>query len=1069
MTRRPLIQKNSTLPIRDRFAFGVLLLILIASPLTAYTQSTTATVSGMVEDQNGAVVPGVSITVQNRATSLERQATTNDDGYFTIPLLSPGTYTITARRDGFTTAEIRDVVLNVGDQKTFQVQLKTGDVNETINVTDEAPLINESPAVATTIDRQFVGNLPLNGRTFQSLIALTPGVVTTKSTFVDQGQFSVNGQRGDANYFTVDGVSANVGVSSGTGLGQAGVGALPFFSASGGTNSLVSVDALQEFKIQTSTYAPEFGRTPGAQVQILTRSGTNQFHGTLFEYLRNDALDATDWFVSANRLAKPALRQNQFGGVVGGPLPLPRFGAGGPSFYRGRDRTFFFFSYEGLRLRLPQTTSIDVPTLASRQDPNAPAAVRQILNSFPVPNGPIDPISNTALFTASYSDPSKFDSTSIRIDHNFTDRLSIFGRYNYAPSNTDKRGGVSTSTNQIDSIRLNTQTLTGGATWVISPSVNNEFRANWSKSYGGDFLFLDNFGGATPIPDSVLFPPPYSSSNASFIFILTNARRVRFTQGKNAENSQRQINLIDNLSVTSGSHQLKFGVDYRSIKAFSNPRNYGPLIFTSLSLFATGRSSVASISAFDSIGQMVNNFSAFVQDTWKASSRLTLTYGLRWELNPPPKGDGVDLFTVNGLENLATISLAPPGTPLYETTYHNFAPRFGVAYQMNQKPGRETVFRGGIGIFYDIGSQGSGNTVTSFPYNRSKSLPSTVLFPFDSVSAAPPPLTFSPPVFRIDVSEPKLKLPRTYQWNLTIEQSVGQNQRISAAYVGAAGRKLLQQTQIINPNANFQNIFVTKNAATSDYHAAQIQFVRRLARGFQGLASYTWSKSIDTVSNDFRDDGLARGPSDFDVRHAFSGAVTYDLPEPRRNSALRAIFGGWAVDGIVTARSATPFNIVARSSVNLAGFFQNIRPDLVQGIPLYLDDPNAPGGRRLNDTLDPSRPGCKGPFCTPPVGRQGTLGRNVVRSFAVFQADIAFRRKFNFTERLNLDLRAEAFNIFNHPNFADPVNSLASSLFGRSTQMLGRGLGSGGNLGGQNPLYQIGGPRSVQLVIKLNF
>ena len=266
----------------------------------AHAQSATATLSGTVTDERGALVSGASVTVLNPATGLQRQATTNDKGNFIITELPPSTYNVRVEQQGFAPEEVTGVELNVNDERALEIQLKVGQISgTTIQVTSEAPLIDESPAVGTTIDRQFVANLPLNGRSFQSLFELTPGVVLTPSGNGDPGQFSVNGQRTDANYFTIDGVGANVGALPANTLGQSANGSVAGFAATGGSNNLVSVDALQEFKIQTSTYAPEFGHTPGGQVSIITRSGTNQFHGTIFEYFRNDVLDANDWF--ANR------------------------------------------------------------------------------------------------------------------------------------------------------------------------------------------------------------------------------------------------------------------------------------------------------------------------------------------------------------------------------------------------------------------------------------------------------------------------------------------------------------------------------------------------------------------------------------------------------------------------------------------------------------------------------------------------------------------------------------------------------------------------------------------------
>src|SRR6266545_5643315 len=356
--------------IRKHLPLAVFSLLLIGLFLLRFdlatAQSANATLSGSVEDQNGAVVPGASITVENIGTGLKRQTTTSTEGNFTVPLLPPGTYTVRAQREGFSPVQVSSVVLNVGDQKALQIQLKAGNISEMVQIVNEAPLIDTSPAVGTVIDRQFVENLPLNGRSFQSLILLTPGVVVAGG-LGRPGQFSVNGQRSNANYFTVDGVTANNGADASLdafAIGQAAAGVLPGVTTFGGTNSLVSVDALEEFKIQTSTYAAEFGRQPGGQVSLVTRGGTNQFHGTVFDYLRNEVFDANDWFANAGGRKRAPLRQNQFGGTFSGPVLLPRFGEGGrqPG-YNGRNRTFFFLSYEGLRLRTPRFVLTAVPSL----------------------------------------------------------------------------------------------------------------------------------------------------------------------------------------------------------------------------------------------------------------------------------------------------------------------------------------------------------------------------------------------------------------------------------------------------------------------------------------------------------------------------------------------------------------------------------------------------------------------------------------------------------------------------------------------------------------------------------
>ena len=1076
---------------------------LLLAPVAA--QSASATLSGTVLDPNSAVVPGANITVTEVATGVQRTATTNNQGYFSVPLLKPSTYLLQVEHQGFLTAEVRDIILNVGGERALRIQMKVGDVKETVNITGETPLINESPAVATVVDRQFVENIPLNGRSFQSLIALTPGVVFTKANSNEQGQFSVNGQRASSNYFTVDGVSANIGTGATTGFTQSDAGAQPGLNAFGGTNNLVSVDALQEFRVLTSTFAPEFGRTPGAQVQIVTRSGTNEFRGTLFEYLRNDVFDANDWFANATRQPKPPTRQNDFGGVIGGPLFLPRFGEGGPAFWNGKNKTFFFFSYEGLRLRQPQTGITTVPSLNARA--TAPASMQPFLNAFPRPNGR-DLANNFSEFNATFSNPSTLDSTGIRIDHTVNSKLTVFGRYSHAPSETVQRGG-NRSLNTLLTGLVNTQTLTGGATFAITPTIINDFRLNYSRNKGAQVSQLDTFGGAMPPPDSALFPSFAPSGSSTFVFGLTGGTLSSFFVGKPAETVQRQINLVDTITVVTGAHQLKFGVDYRRLFPIFNRQQYSQQAGFNggVNQALTGRASFAFISSFAGTRfPIITNVSLFGQDTWKLSPRLTLTYGLRWEVNPPPREkNGKDGLAINGIDDPTQLSFVlPQGTPIYKTTYDNFAPRVGAAYLLSNARGKETVLRGGFGIFYDLGT-GLAGFGSSFPNTISTFLaPAGGLpFPFDLATAAPPPFpSLTPPInvgsSVVQAVDPNLELPYTYQWNFSVEQSLGPNQTISASYLGAAARRLYYLELLQNSNASFPgSVFVVRNLATSDYNALQLQFQRRLSRGLQALASYTWSKSLDTVSNDssiFPDVRRVnldqeRGPSDFDVRHAFNAGVTYDIPAPIARGFGNAILRDFSIDTTFTARSATPVNIVTGMAAvgGDSGAASSSRPNLIPGISLYIYDPAFAGGTRINNIVPTpaqvAAAGCapitptnaKGPFCTPSTNRQGTLGRNALRGFGMWQMDLALRRQFNLTERLKLQVRAEAFNIFNHPNFGDPganfngTNALTSSQFGQSINMLGRSLGSSGVARGFNPLYQVGGPRSMQFALRLQF
>jgi len=1043
---------------------GIISLVFTVGLRSTAAQSATATLSGTVVDEQGAVVPDANITVADAARAVERQATTNSEGYFIVTQLPPSTYTVSVERSGFATSRLPNVVLNVNDQSAIRIQLKVAGVGETVTVTDTTSPVGESPAVATIVDRQFVENQPLNGRSFQTLVELSPGVVLTSSNLPNPGQFSVNGQRAGSNYFTVDGVSANFGSTASVTLYETAGGGVPSYSALGTTSSLASVDAVQEFSIQTSTYAPEFGRQPGAQVSLVTRSGTNDLHGSLFDYVRNEIFDANNYFANAAGLARQPLRQNDFGGTLGGPVRLPRV-------YDGRNRTFSFFSYEGLRLRQPFVTeSLQVPSLSARQ--NATGVTRDLLNAFPLPTGPAFASNPTAApYITSFTNPSSLDATSFRIDHAISDQLNLFGRFNYAPSEDEQRARFCAAS-CVAGLTYKTTTLTVGGTMIFSPRVTNDLRVNYSKSRVNQTYFIDTFGGAIVPPASSLFPS-FTARDNGYIYIEVNPSGSNtLSDGLFSDNEQRQFNVVNTTSYTVGSHALKFGVDYRRLAPVSNSGTYKRAFLPdSIAALVNNTPTDAEIIAPDVILEPIyHNLSLFGQDTWRASPRLTLTYGLRYEVVPPPseKNDNLPLTVtglVEGTNSLSGLALAPQGTRFYETTYNNFAPRVGVAYQLF--PDRGTVVRGGFGVFYDLGYGFTGTAFSTglFPFARRVAL-SDVTFTSPSFAAQPPANNPAGPFTRLFAYEPDFELPYTLQYNVAVEQAFGANNTVSLTYVGAAGRRQGRVETLRATTGAFRRLDLVTNGASSDYNSLQVQYQRRLSRGFQALLSYTFAKSLDTVSEETQnnlqsptgrfDPSLDRGPSTFDVRHAFNGAISYNIPSPFESGIGRTIFGGFGLDTIVRARSATPVNIV--SGVNRFGLGATtiLRPDLVAGQPLYIDDANAPGGRRFNRTaFDSATPIAQ--------GRQGTLGRNVLRGFLVYQLDMSLRRNFGLTEGLNLQLRADAFNLFNHPNFADPIGVLPDANFGRSVQMLGT------RLSGLSSLYQIGGPRSFQLALKLQF
>jgi hypothetical protein len=1038
---------------------SVLILILAVRAMSASAQTEGARISGRVTDQSGAIIIGAECRIINLETNVSTSTATNEDGIYVIPDLHPATYQLTVQKDGFRTVIQPSLQLYAQDAVNENFTLAVGQRSESITVSSNVfGLQTQSAAVSTVVNQQFVDNMPLNGRSFQSLISVAPGVVFT-STNLGPGQFSVNGQRSDANYFTVDGVSANFGVQVG-GLGEALGGAIPAFTSQGGTNGFVSVDDMQEFRIQTSSYEAEFGRTPGAQISIVTKSGTNQFHGTVFDYLRNDIFDARNYW-DAPPLPKPPLRQNDFGGTFGGPIL--------------KNKTFFFFSYEGLRLQLPQTASDQFYTASAR------AAVAPVylplVNALPLPDPTaplIDPtcdnITNPcqSTITAAYSNPSSLNSTSFRIDYTPTQKVSLFARYSHAPSYDATRFWEEVATSNVDM-----DTVTAGATILLTPSMVNDFRANWSRNSAAYSNSLTAFYGAVVPPTSVLFPSssPYDPGTDQGLVYFSGDMEVR--QGRLYDDVERQLNFVDTFSWSFRTHQLKFGIDYRRLTP-SAAEVGGYAFFPNFAQLTAGTVGTTLLNAGDPFSVSLNNYSLFGQDTWKASSRLTINYGLRWEINTPPVSTSAQpVYVTQGIFDSDPLAVVP-GT-LWHTRFDDFAPRIGAAYQITPK----TVIRGAFGLFYDLGyGDLAGNSY--FPYQRTSFASLSPPVPFDLTNPVfqPPPFstTIDANVLYISAVDPNLRLPLTLQWNAAIQREVGANQTLSATYVGADSRRLLRADRILPPQllTSDGSVAATRNAGYAHFNALQIQFQRHMSHGLQALVSYNLAQSSDLGSDDLGGVTAATlgqivlpslTPSDFDIRNSIAGAVSYEIPSPASGHIGNAILRGWAVDGLVRVSSAPPINITVNVFSPTVGFYRT-QAQVVPGQPFWIPDSTQPAGRALNPAA----------FTSPPAGQMGDFPRNGLRSpYFIDQTDLAVRRRFNLTDQLHLSVRAEYFNVFNHPMFGAPGSSEPGNEFDPSFGKIGPGsttnleLGGGAALGGQSPLYALGGPRSAQFTVKLQF
>ncbi len=1052
-------------------------LLFLCVTVCADAQSTDATISGQVLDPSGKVIPDAEIEILNESTGVLYSGKTNGTGIYAVSILPPGQYRVQVSKIGFKTLIKPDVVLNVQSAVALNFTLPIGATSESVTIDAGASRINTSDAsVSTVIDRKFVENIPLNGRSFQDLISMTPGVVTQSSqaggSIQGQGDFSVNGQRTESNYYTVDGVSANVGAGYPSGYAQAAnTGSIATSTALGTTQSMISVDALQEFRVSSSTYSAELGRSPGGQFSFSTRSGTNRLHGSGFDYLRNDLFDANDWFSNHDDAPKTALRQNDFGGTLGGPIFLPHL-------YDGRSRGFFFFSYEGLRLVEPTpATTQYVPSLAVRT--SAPSEVQPVFNAFPLPTGPETEIacsasadncptgsplgtlvpSGLSAFVAPYSLPSQIDAISVRIDQRLSDRMSMFFRLGKTPSSSQSR-----LLSSVNRFQFDTQSYTLGATNQLRPNLSNELRIGYTESRSSNVVSLDAYGGAVPIDlaGQMGVPSSYSAYSAT-PYIDISGVGTSYLEDQNASTTSRQWNITDIASLTEGTHGIRVGIDERHIVS--------PLAPPGLAINADfyTRQAMTSNTATDiSIQKNVpstpifNEFAAFAQDEWRALPTLTVSMGLRWEVNPPPsEAHGDSAYTVYGaINDPTTLSLAPRGTSLWHTSWYNLAPRLGVAWTAYASPQWETVVRAGGGVFFDTGNQIATDGYSALGFYAFQD-PTNVPLPITSDQFAFPTTPIAPYTNTYICDFPThLQLPYSLQWNTSLQQAIGRAQTVTISYVASAGRRLLQEqyhsVHALNPN--FGTIYYFPSGVTSNYQSLQVQFQRSVTHGIQALGSYTWSHSLDYGSTN-ASYPFTYGNSNFDLRHNFQGGISWDLPERSADDWAGHLLDHWGLDGRLNARTAFPITILGKVLTGPTGerTYSGVNYDVSK--PEYVYGPQYPGGRAIN-----GGPAIADPAFTLPTGTSiGNAPRNFVRAFGAVQLNAAIRREFRIHEDLRLQFRAESFNLLNHPNFGYVNPTLTNALFGQATNMLNQSLAT------MSSLYQEGGARSTQFSLRLSF
>jgi hypothetical protein len=908
----------------------------------------------------------------------------------------------------------------------------------------------EASVITTHVDQQLLNDMPLNGRSLQTLLLLTPGVVVMANN-----EFSFNGQSTNMNYFTVDGVSVNMAVSGGgasTDLAQdAG------YSALGTTTNLISVNALDEFTVQSSTISPQIGRQSGGHVQMSSFSGGEKLHGQAFEYFRNSGMDASDWFIRTDTAVNTNLQQNDFGGVLSGAIPS------NSDWLR---HSYFFVTGESLHLFQPTALNTYVPSNNLRS--HAPSQLQPFLNVFPKTSKSEIAGTGTSLYHLAIANPALEDSYSFRIDTDSARRIKLFTRYNYSNSSrtsTDSGWCLSAAERSFES-------STTGMTWRPNQHVVHDLRFNFSENTGNIVNQLHRMDGASIPPDKVLLQGV--SSKVRFPSLNYYFLGIGYSSKSTGQNPIHQINIVDNTSILRGKNLFGFGFDVLYLIGETVPSDFGMTVnFLSQSRIESGIADSVAIQSQDDVRVMQRIASLYAQNSWRTTRRFSLDYGMRWDLNPPPKANnGQPLYTVTSSRAIADMTIAPAGTPLYPSVHSDLSPRAGLSWMLRNETDRETILHSGVGVFYSLGNTNSMASASTFPHVRQITLynrpyPPSSLLPIPSSDSLTPP--FSEQTFYAFAHG--YSTPVVYQFSLGLEQHLGAERKVSVAYVGSVSRHLPVLQQLVDPNKNFKNettITEVRSEGVSSYDSLQAQYTQRLARGLHALASYTWAHSIDDISNDLN--GFPRkvlipiagerSNSDFDLRQNAGVALNYQMRMPESSGFAGKVLDHWSFGAVATGRGGMPLDVTYTRLIGSQ--LMTARPDRVSNSALLLTRPQQPWGKVFNYRA----------FVVPSTAGQGDVGRNSLRGYRAWQTNISVHRSFTLTNFLNLEGRAEFFNVFNHPNFGDADMNLGTYSSGKLTRNPNFGYISkmlNTQLGGLQQSYQVGGPRSIQVSFKLIF
>ena len=947
--------------------------LLAGSAAGVYAQADRATVTGTLHDQQQAVIPGAKVTVKFNETGLTREVTSNGSGVFLLAGLPLGTASVEASKEGFQGVRT-ETELGVGETRTLDFVLEVARANSSVQVVSESELVRDSAAVGATLGATQLEQLPINGRNWQNLMTLIPGAVDTGAGNGASVRFFGHG--GDDNNFHIDGVDATTVRNQ----------------ADSKSRIMISKDAIAEFRVNTALYTAESGGGNGGQVDIVTRSGTNQLHGSLFEYLRNSALDARSPFDGATL---PPFRMSQYGVTTGGAI--------------FRDKTFFFASYEGLNQRQGKTQTGFVPSDAFRA--RAAAVLTPILAIYP--KGQLATKTTDALQWNGVGSSSQDEQAgTIRIDHRFNDRLSSYFRL--SKNSTDAfspSAALPVGTRNLDS----PQSGLFDFLYLVNPRTTNELRlgGNYSEP-------LNSATTATGINIAVAVP------SLSTIPADTRRLAVGFSE-----------NLVDQWSTFRGAHSFKAGVEIRRmhllIHDWANAQA-GTLTFASLSDFQNNKLTTAEVSGELPTKQMRKiQYFGYVQDEWKISSTLTANIGLRYEF-----------FNVFSERNHRDIPFdiqscggyCPVGSDFGFPDKNNFAPRVSLSWAPKQMHDR-TVIRVGAGYYYGDAQMGDAYSPANNDTQRfTLSVATTpgLAYPIDNLLNPNVALATAPR------SMPRDKRNQlSQQWGLSIQQALTRNISLQVGYNGQQTYHVFTRTyvNVINPLTKqrqipaLDQIDVRGGDGVSSFEGLVNTLQINNWKGLLVRVNYMYSHALnDGSSGGGGADGngpqnvacrsCEKGNSSYDARHVFSSNFAYQIPIGKKHW-----YGGWQWSGIATSRTGLPLNVaVTRTAASVldGNTLSTQRPDLVPGVPVYLD--YATTGLWLNAAA----------FTAPKAGTWGNLGRNALRAPSLFQIDTAFSKTTRLTEHMGLELGLEVFNLMNHPQLGNPgVNISSTSSFGKIT------------------------------------